>query len=142
MSKKQYVVDSDLFEPAATVTDAGKPRGETVDAPTTDEALGVLFGFSDSDLRTYEVLVEAGAETTADLAERLDRDRSNINRSLSRLRDAGFVTRRRRILQNGGQAYQYVPRSPGAVHHIIEVAIAEWAEAAHERLTCHIDELE
>jgi predicted transcriptional regulator len=141
MSKKQYVVDGDLFEPAATVTDAGQPGDAPVDTPTTDEALRVLFGFCDSDLRTYEILLEAGAATTVDLTERLDRDRSNINRSLSRLRDAGFVTRRRRILQSGGQTYQYVPRSPEAVRHIVEAAIAEWAETAHERLVSHIDAL-
>jgi predicted transcriptional regulator len=141
MSKKDYVVDGDLFEPGSPRTEAVTLGDSPVDAPTTDEALRVLFGFADSDLRTYEVLLEAQAATTAELESRLDRDRSNINRSLSRLRDAGFVTRRRRILQSGGQVYQYVPEPPATARHVMETAIAEWAETAHERLSSHFDEL-
>jgi DNA-binding MarR family transcriptional regulator len=40
------------------------------------------------------------------LIDRLDRDRSNVNRSLNRLRGTGFVARGRRIIDEGGHVYQ------------------------------------
>jgi predicted transcriptional regulator len=143
MSNEEYVMDGDLFEPETTVDGPnGSAAPSPVDPPTVDETLRTLFGLGDSDLRTYEALHSSGPGTTRALAERLDRDRSNVNRSLSRLRESGFVTRRRRVLQSGGQAYQYVPEPPEAVLGTVEAALTEWVESAHGAVVSHFGDID
>lgn len=102
----------------------------SVAEPSREEVLRTVFGLGGHDVRTYDAVVEVPGSTTRELAGHLDRDRSNVNRSLNRLRDAGLVTRDRRLLDAGGHVYQYSAASDEAADDIISQAIDRWRSAA------------
>lgn len=145
MSKPEYVIDGELFETDAEPP-GGRERGPDIgggeeqlpEEPTVDEFLRAVFDLGDCDLRTYEALRRSEAATTGELADRLDRDRSNVSRSLGRLLDAGFVTRQRRILETGGQVYQYTAKPPEAVLRLVETGVERWAGAGYARLSSRL----
>ncbi|MFC7187499.1 helix-turn-helix domain-containing protein [Halorubrum yunnanense] len=100
-------------------------------SPSFEHVLSCVFGIRDHESRTYLTLLDHPGSTVAELAETLDRDRSNVNRSLSTLRDKGIVERRRRLLDSGGYVYQYtaipVPEAKARLHD----ALDEWVEGVH-----------
>ncbi|ELZ40435.1 transcriptional regulator, TrmB [Halorubrum saccharovorum DSM 1137] len=100
-------------------------------SPSFDHVLSCVFGVRDHESRTYLTLLDHPGSTVAELAETLDRDRSNVNRSLSTLREKGLVERRRRLLDSGGYVYQYtaipVPEAKERLHD----ALDEWVEGVH-----------
>ena len=100
-------------------------------SPSFEHVLSCVFGIRDHESRTYLTLLDHPGSTVAELAETLDRDRSNVNRSLSTLRDKGLVERRRRLLDSGGYVYQYtaipVPEAKERLHD----ALDEWVEGVH-----------
>jgi predicted transcriptional regulator len=100
-------------------------------SPSFDHVLSCVFGIRDHESRTYLTLLDHPGSTVAELADTLDRDRSNVNRSLSTLRDKGLVERRRRLLDSGGYVYQYtavpVPDAKERLHD----ALDEWVEGVH-----------
>ncbi|OYR41170.1 TrmB family transcriptional regulator [Halorubrum sp. Ib24] len=100
-------------------------------SPSFEHVLSCVFGIRDHESRTYLTLLDHPGSTVAELAEALDRDRSNVNRSLSTLRDKGLVERRRRLLDSGGYVYQYtavpVPEAKERLHE----ALDEWVEGVH-----------
>ena len=102
----------------------------SVAEPSREEVLRTVFGLGGHDVRTYDAVVEVPGSTTRELAGHLDRDRSNVNRSLNRLREAGLVTRDRRLLDAGGHVYQYSATSNEAAADVISQAVNRWQSAA------------
>ena len=102
--------------------------------PEFQHILSCVFGIHDHESRTYLVLRDNPGSTVAELAEELDRDRSNVNRSLTALMDKGLAERRRRLLDPGGYVYQYtatpLPEAKGLLHNALE----EWVESVHARI--------
>ena len=100
-------------------------------SPSFEHVLSCVFGVQDHESRTYLTLLDHPGSTVVELAESLDRDRSNVNRSLSTLREKGLVERRRRLLDSGGYVYQYtaipVPEAKTRLHE----ALDEWVEGVH-----------
>ncbi|MGQ3329987.1 MULTISPECIES: helix-turn-helix domain-containing protein [Halorubrum] len=100
-------------------------------SPSFEHVLSCVFGVRDHESRTYLTLLDHPGSTVAELAETLDRDRSNVNRSLSTLREKGLVERRRRLLDSGGYVYQYtavpVPDAKERLHD----ALDEWVGGVH-----------
>lgn len=113
----------------------GRNDGElAVTDPSRDEVLRTVFGLGRHDVRTYDAVADAPGSTTRELAGRLDRDRSNVNRSLNRLRDVGLVTRGRRLLDAGGHVYQYYAAPDGTSEDVVAQAVDRWRSAAVEAL--------
>ena len=115
----------------------GDRSGTTPDAeeiavtePSRDDVLQTVFGLGGHDVRTYDAVGDAPGSTTRELADRLDRDRSNVNRSLNRLREVGLVTRGRRLLDAGGHVYQYYAAPEEMSENIISRAVDRWRSAA------------
>ena len=84
--------------------------------------------------RTYFRLLELPGSTVAELADDLERDRSNVNRSLSTLCEKGLVERERRLLEGGGYVYQYFAVSVPEAQERMHEAVDEWAETVHARI--------
>ena len=101
----------------------------SVQTPTRKEVLQTVFGLGDQDVRTYDAVVGVRGATTSELADHLGRDRSNVNRSLNRLRETGLITRGRRLLDEGGHVYQYYPVDE-ASDDLVERAVDRWRAAA------------
>ncbi|MFO8114129.1 MAG: helix-turn-helix domain-containing protein [Halorubrum sp.] len=100
-------------------------------SPSFEHVLSCVFGIQDHESRTYLTLLDHPGSTVAELADTLDRDRSNVNRSLSTLRDKGLVERRRRLLDSGGYVYQYTAIPVPEAKERLQDALDEWVEGVH-----------
>jgi predicted transcriptional regulator len=100
--------------------------------PSFEHVLACVFGVQDHESRTYLVLAERPGSTVAELAEALERDRSNVNRSLSTLMEKGLAERRRRLLDPGGYVYQYTATPVPEAKELLHEALDEWVERVHE----------
>jgi predicted transcriptional regulator len=104
------------------------------DDPSFQHVLSCVFGVQDHESRTYLVLLNNPGSTVAELADLLDRDRSNVNRSLSTLLEKGLARRERRLLDPGGYVYQYTATPLPEAKEMLHSALDEWAEKVHGRI--------
>ncbi|MFD1586638.1 helix-turn-helix domain-containing protein [Halorientalis brevis] len=104
------------------------------DEPGFEEVLTCVFGVQRHEARTYLTLLDQPGSTVAELATTLDRDRSNVNRSLSTLREKGLATRERRLLDGGGHVYQYTATPLDDARELMHNTLDEWAAYVHERI--------
>jgi len=102
--------------------------------PPFDEVMACVFGIGGREVRTYLALLDRPGSTVEELAGALERDRSNVNRSLSQLRDLDLAYRERRLLDSGGYVYQYgaepLPETKKRLHD----ALDRWADQVHDRI--------
>ncbi|MFC7072461.1 helix-turn-helix domain-containing protein [Halovenus rubra] len=102
--------------------------------PGLQEVLTCVFGIQRHEARTYELLLDNPGSTVEELAEKLDRDRSNVNRSLSTLREKELAKRERRLLDGGGHIYQYNPTPLSESRMLMHDTLDAWAAYVHERI--------
>ncbi len=117
-------------EPEAGATDA-------VAGPSISVLLQTVFRLRSQDLATYNALGDHPGASTKELAAAVDRDRSNVNRSLTRLTEARLVCRQRRLLDQGGYFYAYFVESGGAVKTRLTDALGRWADTAEATIESH-----
>ncbi|MFD1685071.1 helix-turn-helix domain-containing protein [Halobellus litoreus] len=106
---------------------------ETED-PGFQQVLACVFGIQRHESRTYLTLLENPGSTVAELADILDRDRSNVNRSLTTLMEKGLAQRERRLLDSGGYIYQYTGTELPEAKEMLHEALDEWAERVHRSI--------
>ncbi|MDQ2051256.1 helix-turn-helix domain-containing protein [Natronolimnohabitans sp. A-GB9] len=104
------------------------------DDPEFERVMECVFGIQPHEARTYFQLLEVPGSTVAELAADLERDRSNVNRSLSTLCDTELVYRERRLLEGGGYVYQYFAVPLPEAQELMHEAVDEWAETVHGRI--------
>jgi len=102
--------------------------------PGFEEVLACVFGIQEHEVRTYLTLLDEPGSTVAELAESLERDRSNVNRSLSTLRGKGLAERQRRLLDSGGHVYQYTATPVDEARTLMHETLDEWTAYVHERI--------
>ena len=101
------------------------------DDPGFQQVLACVFGIQDHESRTYLVLLDNPGSTVAELADTLERDRSNVNRSLTTLLGKGLAKRERRLLDPGGYVYQYTATPLPEAKELPHDALDEWVETVH-----------
>jgi len=104
------------------------------DEPSLDEVMACVFGVQNHEVRTYQTLLDTPGSTVEELAAALDRDRSNVNRSLSTLREKGLAERERRLLDGGGHVYQYTATPLDEARDLLHEALDQWAAAVHDSI--------
>ena len=104
------------------------------DEPGLEEVMACVFNIQNHEARTYEALLDHPGSTVEELADELDRDRSNVNRSLSTLREKGLASRQRRLLDGGGHVYQYSPTPLPEARELMHETLDAWAEYVHGRI--------
>lgn len=102
--------------------------------PDFTHILSCVFGIQDHESRTYLVLLSHPGSTVAELSSVLDRDRSNVNRSLSTLREKGLANRERRLLDSGGYVYQYTAVALPEAKTMLHDALDTWVSAVHTEI--------
>lgn len=102
--------------------------------PDLVDVMTCVFGIQPHEARTYEVLLSHPASTVEELAAVLDRDRSNVNRSLSTLREKGLAGRERRLLDGGGHVYQYSPTPLPEARDLMHETLDAWTAYVHGRI--------
>jgi predicted transcriptional regulator len=109
--------------------------------PGFREVMACVFDIQDHETRTYLALLDTPGSTVAELADTLDRDRSNVNRSLTTLLEKGLVGRERRLLDPGGYVYQYTATPLPEAKELLHEALDEWTEQVHGRIEEFPDDL-
>ena len=104
------------------------------DDPDLAEVMACVFGVQSHEVRTYQTLLSAPGSTVEELANTLERDRSNVNRSLSTLREKGLARRERRLLDGGGHVYQYTATPLEEARELMHEALDSWAAAVHDSI--------
>src|SRR6056297_1075565 len=104
------------------------------DDPDLAEVMACVFGVQSHEVRTYRTLLDTPGSTVEELATALDRDRSNVNRSLSTLREKGLARRERRLLDGGGHVYRYTATPVPEARELMHQTLEEWADYVHERI--------
>jgi predicted transcriptional regulator len=104
------------------------------DEPEFADVLSCVFGIQRHESRTYLTLLDNPSSTVAELATAVDRDRSNVNRSLTTLREKGLADRRRRLLDGGGHVYQYTATPLDEAKLLMHETLDEWAAYVHDRI--------
>lgn len=102
--------------------------------PGFEEVMRCVFGIRTHEAKLYLELLEIPNSTIAELADRIDRDRSNVNRGCTTLLEKGLVDRHRRLLDSGGHVYQYRPTPPDEVRELMHETLNEWTAYVHERI--------
>lgn len=105
-----------------------------VDDPAFERIMECVFGIQPHETRTYVRLLELQGSTVDELAADLERDRSNVNRSLSSLCEKELVERERRLLEGGGYVYQYFAVPAPEAQALMHEAVDEWAETVYRRI--------
>ena len=115
---------------------AGDDVAELLEAddPDFEMVMACVFGVQGREVRTYLTLLDRPGSTVEELAREIARDRSNVNRSLSRLLDLDLVRRERRLLDDGGYVYQYTANPLDATKARLHDAIDDWVAAVHARI--------
>jgi predicted transcriptional regulator len=102
--------------------------------PSFQHVMACVFGIQEHESRTYLVLLDNPGSTVEELAEELERDRSNVNRSLTTLLEKGLVERERRLLDPGGYVYQYTATPLPEAKRLLHDALDEWVETVHDAI--------
>ncbi|AEN06680.1 helix-turn-helix domain-containing protein [Halolamina sp.] len=102
--------------------------------PSFQHILACVFGIQDHESRTYLALLDQPDSTVAELAEVLERDRSNVNRSLTTLLSKNLVERRRRLLDPGGYVYEYTAVELPEAKEMLHSALDGWVENVHSAI--------
>ena len=122
-------------EPTQSYPTPGSTTGPEIATPSLATVLETVLNLRSQELAVYDaVTAEPGASTKA-LAGTLDRDRSNVNRSLTKLESAGLVTRHRRILDSGGYYYSNYAAPSDVFDDIVSQALEQWVADARSMLT-------
>lgn len=115
--------------------------GATTESETTTPSipavLETVLGLRTQELAVYDAITTDPGVATKVLADMLDRDRSNVNRSLTKLEAVGLVTRHRRILDSGGYYYANYAAPSDVVEDIVSTALEEWVADAKSLFTEH-----
>lgn len=91
------------------------------------DLLGCIYGLTDRDQTIFELLEQAEEPLTVnDVANRLECERSTAYRSISRLLEAGVVTKRQVNYDHGGYYYLYRLRTPEDVAHEMQRLLNDW----------------
>jgi predicted transcriptional regulator len=104
------------------------------DDPSFQHVMACVFGIQQHESRTYLVLLDNPGSTVEELADELDRDRSNVNRSLTTLLEKGLAERQRRLLDPGGYVYQYDATPLPEAKELLHDALDGWVESVHEAI--------
>jgi predicted transcriptional regulator len=104
------------------------------DDPEFEAVLTCVFGIQPHETRTYLSLLDHPGSTVEELADHLDRDRSNVNRSLTTLLERDLAERERRLLDAGGYVYQYAATPLPEAKEMLHGAIDGWVDRVHDEI--------
>jgi len=104
------------------------------DEPEFEQVMRCVFDIRERDARLYLELLSEPDSTVEELAAAVDRDRSNVTRALSTLREKRLAERQRRLLDGGGHVYQYRATPVEEARALMHDTLDEWAAYVHERI--------
>ena len=99
---------------------------KAIDKPS--DLLCCAFGLRSSELDVYFSLI-SGPKTVEQIAERIGKDRSTVQRVLKKLHDKGLAKRDTHKIQRGGYYHEYSAKETEIVRDQILVQLEQWYQA-------------
>ncbi len=85
------------------------------------------LGIRELEVKTYFTLLDAPMQVQ-EIADKLQRNRSTIQRSLTNLISKGLATRRTKSIARGGYYYEYEAAPASEVKKMVRTALDRWYE--------------
>jgi predicted transcriptional regulator len=104
------------------------------DAPDFQDVFSCVFGIDEPELRTYQLLLDNPDSTVEELSDRLDRDRSTVNRNLKTLRETELASRKRMLVDGDGNTYEYTATPVTEARELMHDTLEDWTDHAHSRI--------
>ena len=92
------------------------------------DLLCCAFGLRNSELDVYFSLI-SGPKTVEEIAERIGKDRSTVQRVLNRLHSKGLAKREMETIDRGGYYYTYSAEETEIIRDQILAQLEEWYQA-------------
>ncbi|NPA63097.1 MAG: winged helix-turn-helix transcriptional regulator [Methanococci archaeon] len=92
---------------------------------TIEDLMRCILGLQEIEIRIYFDLLENGEGSVLDVAERINRDRTTVQKALRSLMNCGLVNRRK-ITETVGYKYVYSAVDLDKVGEIMEELLDEW----------------
>lgn len=102
--------------------------------PAFEEVMRCVFGLQRHEIQTYFAALEDPDSSAEALADALERDRTNVSRSLSTLREKGLVERHRELIDGGGHVYCYTAEPLPDLKERMHEELDSWAATVHGRI--------
>ncbi|WP_456416787.1 helix-turn-helix domain-containing protein [Methanocaldococcus sp.] len=93
---------------------------------TFDNLMACVFGIKISDVKVYFDILKNGPSKINEIAERINRNRSTVQRSVQNLMNAGLVKRKQVNIKEGGYYFIYEAIPFKDAKKIIKKTIKEW----------------
>jgi len=97
------------------------------------DLLCCAFGLRNSELDVYFSLI-SGPKTVEQIAERIGKDRSTVQRVLNKLHSKGLAKRESQRIDRGGYFFEYSAVSTEVVREQILAQLEEWYKATRSFL--------
>jgi predicted transcriptional regulator len=103
--------------------------------PTAEqEAIISVLGLSGTEIRAYVAVVEHPQSKVKHLADKLDRHRRHVARSLRQLHDAGLVERTEMKFEAGGVGHIYSPIPAEEAEQYFQEKLQNWLDGVRDEL--------
>ena len=106
----------------------------TVEPPSLEAILGVVFGMTRTELDVCLCVMEVGQATANEIATDVGVDRSHVSRHLNHLVDLGVLEREQRLLERGGRVNVYSPAALETVRQRFVIGLFAWVADAVEEV--------
>lgn len=93
------------------------------------------LGIRELEVKTYFTLLDRPMQVQ-EIADKLQRNRSTIQRSLTNLISKGLATRRTKSITRGGYYYEYEAAPASEVKKMVRTALDQW----HEKMVHFLEE--
>lgn len=89
--------------------------------------LECMHGLKELDKQSFRVLDESNEPLTIDeIAEKVDRERSTVYRSIQRLLQTGFIQKEQRNYEDGGYYHVYHISDPEVIGNDMQKTLNDW----------------
>lgn len=102
--------------------------------PDFEKIIACVFYLTDYEIEAYLALLDAPGSTAAELADDLDRARSNAQQPLSALREKGLAEQERRLIDGGSHVYQYTATPLPEVKTMLHESLNVWTDTCHNAI--------
>ncbi|AAB99084.1 conserved hypothetical protein [Methanocaldococcus jannaschii DSM 2661] len=101
---------------------------------TIEDLMRCILGLQEIEIRVYFDLLENGEGSVLEIAERVNRDRTTVQKALRSLMNCGLVDRRK-VTEKVGYKYIYNAVDLDRVSDIIEELLDDWYQNVKKWLT-------
>ena len=102
--------------------------------PDFEEIMSCVFQLTDYEIKAYLARRDTPGNTAAELADDLDRARSNAQQPLSALREKRLAEQERRLIDGGSHVYQYTATPLPEVKTMLHESLNVWTDTCHNAI--------